>query len=110
MKQSITYSNSLSPSIRLIPVKLRTFLRMPYNRCKFCSNPSIRTIYLETKERFRLSLAIDWKDVTETLCIALYAHALQTVDVWLKSVNKEGQFIWRTKYFFFCILPSHGGM
>ena len=33
-------------------------------------------------------------------------HALQLVYVWLRSVNNEGHFTWRTQYFLHCISPS----
>jgi hypothetical protein len=42
----------------------------------------------------------------ETSYLSLSAHGLQTLYVWLKSVNNEGHFTWRRKYLFECISPS----
>ena len=51
-----------------------------------------RALYLENKLPFRLYIAYHGRYVSEASHVEIQAHALQTVHVWYKAVNKEELF------------------
>jgi hypothetical protein len=65
-------------------------LRLLY---KFGSKRSIvKDTYFVTEVVLRICLSLYCSDATETSHLPLTANALQSVQLWFKSVNNEGHF------------------
>jgi hypothetical protein len=69
----------------------------------------MKATLMENKAPFRLYNGYHLSEFPEISHLAVPAHALQALYVWLRSVNNEGHFTWRTMYFSCYISPSLGG-
>jgi hypothetical protein len=93
--------------------KIRNSLssRLRYKWRKFgCDRSIIKGNWLENKMPFRLYVGFHWRDFPETSYLALFTHTLQTMQVWLWSVNNEEHFTWKALCLLGSASPSMEGM
>lgn len=65
-----------------------------------------RVLYLEYKVPFRLNVGFHWRNFPIYVYFLLCMHEIQTVQVWLRSVNNLRHFTWNTQHPFRSISAS----
>ena len=118
IKGTLLEAQRTFPLCKLPLFKVSFWNSIPITHCSCATNGIIlvaiaqyrKALYLTNKVPYSLYLAFYMWDLSETPHLSLTAHALQLVQVWLRSINNEGHFTGITKYLHPYILPSFRGI